>query len=429
MMAEGFAASLQAAEARPQAPWQAAARQRLSELGVPTRKLEDWRYTDLDRLLASEYQPETEVGSVSASLLEPFIIADLPSWRLVLVNGQFLPQLSDLPPNDLGLSLTDMRQAMDEPAYQPLDESFKDLIDPQPFSELNKACASYGLRIDIAEDCRIVRPIEVLNIDLGGEHAALTQARIALRLGARAEALLIERHVTHGASDNLQNLLTEVQLDKGASLRHYHLQELSGGSKLMHQQYLLQDAESDYQSTLLSLGDGWSRSQWRLRYRGAKARSQLDGAFIVGAGQYTDHHLDIHHDAEDCHSEERFHGLLGGNGRGVFDGKITVHKTAHNTHAALNNHNLLLSRDAEIDTKPQLLIYADDVACSHGTTVGQIDQNALFYLRSRGIAEQDAARMICHGFVRRIYQSCAIDPLKQYIEARVAQRLASGLNG
>ena len=240
-----------------------------------------------------------------------------------------------------------------------------------------------------------------------------------------AGASLIERYASLGETLYFNNTVSEFLLEQGAELEHTREQQESLAAYHLHSGFVEQGAESRYTSTVFALGGAWSRSELDLRFTAEGAQANLAGLFTVADGQLNDVHLNIDHAIAGCKSDSDFKGLLQGAGRGVFDGRIVVGRNAQQTEAHLNNANLLLSRSAEVDTKPQLEIYADNVKCSHGTTVGQLEEAPLFYLRSRGIDAQQARRMLCFGFAGEILERCRHEPLRQTIEAELTDRLST----
>jgi Fe-S cluster assembly protein SufD len=251
----------------------------------------------------------------------------------------------------------------------------------------------------------------------------LAQPRHLVDLGEGASATLIERYVSLGESLYCTNSVLELSLGDRASLSHYRVQEESPSAFHLAGVYLSQAAASRYHGVNVGLGAAWSRTDLVAGFVGEGAECILDGLYLAGDGQTMDFHLDVRHEIPGCTSREGFKGILYGKGRAVFDGRITVARDAQKTDAQLSNRNLLLSRGAEVDTKPQLEILADDVKCSHGTTVGQLDPGSLFYLRSRGIPLPQARRMLCVGFAEEVLDALAPELLRDFVSARVGVRL------
>lgn len=400
------------------------ARAAFAEKGFPDRRHEAWRYTSLEPLLKTPFVESVAVHAVQYGDIEDHLIPGLDAWRLVMVNGRFnasLSRLDGIPDRVVVGGLAACFNDRDEWLADQLQNHHGD--SDSVFSDLNLAGMQDGVVIRVGADQKLTKPIEILHLSVGLDDESVFQPRNELILEARAEATVIERYIALGESLYFNNGVTDVALSDDARLLHYRLQEESRNAFHVQSQNLRQAARSHYQGVGLALGGAWSRADWNVEFLGEQAQCHLKGLYIVGDGQLVDNHLDVRHAVPDCASTEDFRGVLNGKGRGVFDGRILVARDAQKTDAHLTNKNLLLSRQAEVDTKPQLEIYADDVACSHGTTVGQIEADTLFYLRSRGISEARAQRMICMGFAGAVFEDCPIDALSGYLQRRVEHRL------
>lgn len=395
-----------------------------SEKGFPDRRHEAWRYTSLAPLLGIPFVESGVVHAVQFSDIEDHLIPKLDAWRLVLVNGRFATSLSDIiglpdlvTAGGLATSLDQRHEWLAEQLRRHQGDS------KSVFSDLNTAAISDGAVVRVGSDQKLTKPIEILHVTVGMDSASVAQPRNVLILEAGAEATIIERYIALGKSQYFNNVVTDISLSDEARLIHYRIQEESANAYHILSQNLQLAARAHYRGVGLAVGGAWSRTDWNVVFSGEHAQCHLKGLYVVGDRQLIDNHLDVKHAVPDCASTEDFRGVLNGSGRGVFDGRILVARDAQKTDAHLTNKNLLLSRQAEVDTKPQLEIYADDVACSHGTTVGQIEAETLFYLRSRGIPEAQAQRMICMGFASAVFEDCPIAPLSDYLERRVGKRL------
>jgi Fe-S cluster assembly protein SufD len=248
---------------------------------------------------------------------------------------------------------------------------------------------------------------------------------VLLVLEEGAEAALVERHLAVEEADYFCNMVAEMHLHSGSSLQHYRLEEESPNGTHLTGLHLRQQQESRYGSIAMVGGAAWSRTEVSLDLAGEGAAADLQGLYLCGEKQLTDFHLDIRHRVPGCTSRERFKGILNGSGRAVFDGRILVEKQAQKSDARLSNHNLLLSREAEVDTKPQLEIYADDVVCSHGTTVGQLDDDMLYYLRARGFSKDEARHLLCSAFANEILEAVPYERLRERAAQLIQHHLAS----
>jgi Fe-S cluster assembly protein SufD len=407
--------------------WLATQRRRALEhflqSGFPTRKDENWRYTSLESVLDESWMLQVEpVGILTAEDIQRFWLAADASARLVFVNGRWLPALSS-PVSSVpaGVQLYGLRSALEEQPdllVQYLDRA--PLSTVSCFSALNTALLDDGVWLQLAEHTRLPGPVEILYLSVG-QQAALVHPRNLLVIEAGAQATVIEHYASLDDTPCFTNSVTEVMLGDGARLEHARLQDEGGVARHMGQVRIHQAEDSHYQGVSVNLGGLWSRCEYQNFLQHSGARCDIDGLYLAGERRLTDVHLDIDHAVPACNSRLRFKGIVLGRGRAVFDGLVRVRLDAQKTDAHLSNHNLMLSRDAEVDSKPQLEIYADDVKCSHGTTVGQLEPAQLFYLRSRGIDADVARRMLCLGFAAEVLQDCSVEGLHERVDTRLRQ--------
>jgi Fe-S cluster assembly protein SufD len=269
------------------------------------------------------------------------------------------------------------------------------------------------------------KPIELVYVGAASDTAFVSSPRNIIVMENGAKATLLERYVGTGDGAYFNNTVSEILLHSGAELTHHRLQEESASAYHLNALFIEQKAESRYTGNNIALGAAWSRTDINVNMGESKAHCELNGLYLVNGKQTTDFHLKIDHLVPQCSSVENFKGILLGKGKAVFDGHVKVHKHAQQTDAQMSNANLLLSRDAEVDTKPQLEIYADDVKCSHGTTVGQLEPEQLFYLRTRGISEHEARKMLCLGFAQEIIEKCTVAGVRERAEAVLQTGLES----
>jgi len=408
-------------------PWLAQHRREaaasLQQLGFPQRRQEAWRYTSVDRLLQQDFVPAG--AELPAIDLEPFLLPQLDAHRAVFVNGRFVAGLSSLEALPAGVTVGSLQRQIESNPIVAAKWLGRAAGAPQhAFSALNTAAIDDGLILTVAQGQKLERPIEVLHLTTAPTNALVAAARNLLLLEPGAQATLVERFASPDASLYFNNSLSEIILQDDAELDHVWLQEESPAAFHLHSLFINQHARSRYRNTGFALGGTWARTELNIDFLGAEAAAELDGLYVTGEKQLTDTHIDIRHSVPGCRSHTNYKGLLHGKGRAVFDGRIEVKSRAIRTDAQLHNANLLLSRNAEVDTKPQLEIHADDVKCSHGTTVGQLDPAQLFYLRSRGIDAIEARRLLCLGFAGEILDRCGIAPLGEHVRTAVADRLA-----
>jgi Fe-S cluster assembly protein SufD len=401
------------------------AARRFAETGFPTPKSEAWKYTPLQGLLEQEFRSASEdFLAMSEGDIEDLLLEGAAHTRLVFVNGRFAPHLSR-PAAESGIGATSLRRNLGDAAVRQLAGGIAAERDAHAFEHMNAALFEDGAAIRVAAGRQAEGPIELLFVSVGLDEPVMHHPRNLLVLDDGAQATVVERYASLGPSRYFTNTVTDVQLGTGARLEHLRVQEESRDAFHLGGVRIRQGEGSRYAGLAVSLGGAWSRCEHRVEFQGRGAAFELDGLYLAGERQFVDHHIDVRHAVPGCSSRENFKGLLYGAGRAVFDGRIVVEKDAQKTDAALNNANLLLSRNAEVDTKPQLEIYADDVKASHGAAVGQIQPAELFYLRSRGIPEGEARQMLCLGFAQEVIDACSLPALRERITAAVAARIGS----
>ncbi len=393
-----------------------------TQLPVHNRQHEAWRYTSIEGLLRTSFASDAQTYQQNQTI-DDLLLPDFDSYRMVLVNGEFNARLSTLAGLPPGVRLESLRTAL---AADPdmLENWFGSIANHSEsiFSALNTSLINDGLFIHIDQDVELQRPIEVIylnsglnpDLNLSEEQQLMMHPRNLVVLQSGAKATLVERFVGATASGYFHNNLTEISLQQNAALKHYRLQDESRDAWHLSSIYVDQQSHSDYQGVTLAFGGAWARTEYHLDFDHEHATCGLSGLYTVGDKQLTDFHLTVKHRVADCRSHEQFKGILYGGGRAVFDGHILVEKDAQRSDAQLSNDNLMLTRNAEVDTKPQLEIYADDVKCSHGTTIGQLDPQQLFYMRSRGIDEATARSMLCQGFAAQIIEQIDLQPLREH---------------
>lgn len=402
------------------------ARQAISALPALDRQQEAWRYTSIEGLLKNNFKPAVN-DEVAFTLKDigHLLLPALDSYRLVFINGRFVSHLSCVDDLPAGVKLASLRDTL---SFEP------ELLAPwlghtadqaeNVFTALNSALINDGLFLHIGSGIELDRPIEVIYLGQGDAAMQMMQLRNLVVLEKAARAELVERYIGIGQSRYFQNILAGINLAEGASLQHYRVQDESREAWHLGSLYLSQASNSHYSSTDVSLGAAWARTDYNAGFEHENASCELNGLYAVGDKQLVDFHLNVQHKVPACTSRERFRGILYGKGRAVFDGHILVARQAQKSDAQLTNDNLILTRSAEVDTKPQLEIYADDVKCSHGTTVGQLDPQQVFYLRSRGIDEATARSMLSLGFASDILGTIGIPALRESIADRLTDTLA-----
>lgn len=391
---------------------------------IPDRKVESWRYAGAQRLFRERFVPELApepVDDDADAAISGWMASDDAALRIAIIDGRLhLPQQVTARLPD-GISLRPLAALSEDASLRPgeLVPSDRDL-----FAALNAAGLGLGFLLEVAPGVALDRPIEVIHLWRGEAGPRLVQPRMLLVLGKGASATLIEQHLGSGDTACFSNAVSEIRVGEGAHLIHLQYQGHNPASQHLAVEALRLAAGSRYTGSRFSLGAGWARNEIDIAFAGEGAVVDLAGLMTVGAGQLNDIQTHIRHAVPGCRSDTRFKAILHGAGRGVVDGQIEVAQDAQRSEAHLNTANLMLARDAEIDARPTLEILADDVQCSHGASVGQLDPLQLYYLRSRGIDTATATRLLAMGFAREILQRNPYGDLAERLERRLAAALA-----
>lgn len=401
---------------------------RLFDLGLPHTRQEAWRYSDVQRLLEQGFETADPMGEVPPFEIRQHVLSESVSARLVFVDGQFHQNLSDIGCEGVQLgSLHDAMARADKTVLQALGSISG--LGEHGFAALNLATMQDGAVIRVPAGIKLERPIELLHLSTRSAKGRTLRPRHLVILETDASASLFERYLALDDVDYFNNLVCEVILQERASLVHQRVQQESSQAYHLSSLYLALQTDAHYQGVSAALGAVWSRTNLNNRFVAPGARCELDGLYLADEDQMVDYHLDVDHAVPACESRENFKGIISGRGRAVFDGRILVREQAQQSSAHLSNANLMLSRQAEIDTKPQLEILADDVQCSHGTTVGQLEPQAIFYLRSRGLSEEQARRLLCLGFAQEILDRFQSESLREQLSDVIRRRIETSAVG
>jgi Fe-S cluster assembly protein SufD len=367
---------------------------RFEELGFPGPKTEAWKYTPLASLAKLEFRLPDPVA-IDRAELAPFLIDHPAATRLVFVNGRFAPELSDALSAETGATVATLDSTLEHgqrDGLEPEDD------DDRGLSALNGALAAGGCQIRLADHTSLRGPVQLLFVSLGREQPILMNPRNLIVLGDGAKLDLIESHVALGGGNNLTNLVSRVEVGRAAQLRHDRLQlgEVAGSLIGRTSYRLLSDARLT--QSLATFGGGLVRNEVEALIDGSGVELGLNGLYLTRGRQHIDNTIRVDHAKPGSVSDQFYKGVLDGAARAVFAGKIIVRRDAQKTNGYQANNNLLLSPDVEIDTKPELEIFADDVKCSHGATSGELDEHELFYLRSRGLDAETARSVLTFAF-------------------------------
>ncbi|MBB1485175.1 Fe-S cluster assembly protein SufD [Oceanospirillum sp. D5] len=390
--------------------------------GLPHARLENWKYTDVKALAKRDFRLPKKVDAAELVAEKSLGVQGL---RLVFVDGLFSPEQSDLGELPKGvnvLPLADNANAAKTVLGQVAAANFSG------FTALNLASWQDGVLIDLANNAVLEQPVYLQFVSTAQDNAVLIQPRILIKAGVHAQATVIEHYSGAEEAASFSNVVTEVDLADGARITHYKLQQESTKQYHVASLHVQQQRDSRFTSHNICLGGKLARQDIQVELNAEGAEVYLDGLYLGNGRQHLDNHTLVNHNAPHTNSNEDYKGILNDRSRGVFNGSAVVHRNAQKIEAHQSNANLLLSDKAEIDTKPELEIYADDVKCSHGSTTGQLDESALFALRSRGIDEAMARGLLTLAFANEVIDRIEIPEVHDQIEEAVAGRLPEKFN-
>ena len=396
---------------------------RFRQSGFPAQQEEDWRYTSLRPITGKLFQVKVD-DQLAQTNVSSHLIPGLDSYRLVFVDGRFAPDQSSISGLASKIVVNSFARLLELDPGVICTEPEGEFPSSDGFATLNIAFSQDGYLVQIPDGVKLDKPLEVIFIAAGSELVA--QPRNIIRLGKFAEANVIERHVSAEPINALVNSTSRIVLDQGARLEYYLLQSRRSSTYQVSSVDASLAKDSSFSSCAVSLGGELVRNNLTIRLNQPGAHCDMFGLYNISGRQHVDNHTNVIHAAEHCTSRELYKGVLGERSKAVFHGRIKVEPDAQKTDASQANNNLLLSANAEIVTKPQLEIYADDVKCAHGATIGQLDQNSLFYLRSRGIDEIEARLLLTRAFVSDVLREITIEPLRKYLESTIAPNQIMG---
>lgn len=391
--------------------------------GLPKCDQENWKYTDISALETAAFNLVLNNQDDSNLSIAEHYLPD--SHNLVFVNGYFSSQLSKLQALPDGVILTDIRNAW---------KSFPELVKPylekdikQSLDSLNLALMTDGLFLYVPKNLKLKQPIQLLYLTTQSSQDCMQHLRNIILAEESAGVVLLENYVGLGDVKYFNNIVTQIYAKKNSQIEYYRCQNESREAYHIANIQVEQSANSQIKSYAFSVGSKLARDDLMISLNETGASCELLGLYLVHDKQHIDHHTRIDHHAAHGSSRENYKGILEGKATGVFNGKVIVHPGAQQTKAQQTNQNLLLSKTAEMNTKPELEIYADDVQCTHGATVGQMDEAALFYLQSRGIAEPTARKILTYAFMSEIIDAIGNPAIKQHIFLSCQRKLASSL--
>ncbi|QMU64398.1 MAG: Fe-S cluster assembly protein SufD [Flavobacteriaceae bacterium] len=400
-----------------------AAFQNFEKLGFPTKKLEVWKYTSLNSILKEDYSifPDKE-KAVELADVKKYFIHDIDTYKIIFIDGKYSSFLSETTHDTIDVCL--MSAALTKAKYKPVIENyFNNIARQDNLTSLNTAFAKEGAYIYIPKNTEVQKPIQIINFVTGSEVATMIQPRNLIVVEQNAHVQIIERHQSLTENTVLTNSVTEIFAHRHATVDYYKIQNDHIAASLVDNTYIEQQSESEVSVHTFSFGGNITRNNLNFFQKGEHINSILKGITISKGKQHVDHHTLVHHIEPNCESHQDYKGIFNERSTGVFNGKVIVEKEAQKTNAYQQNNNILVSDRSTVNAKPQLEIFADDVKCSHGCTIGQLDDQALFYMQQRGIPKKEAEALLMYAFANTVLESVKIPEVKERITKLIADKL------
>jgi len=402
--------------------------QNFEKEGFPTKKNEEWKYTNLKPILKHDFSlfPSTD-KTVGFKEIKEYLINDIESYTLIFIDGVFSSFLSDTTHDDCDVCV--LSSALTRPKYKMIVDNYFNSIakENNSLSELNTAFSVEGAFINIPKNTIVPKPIQILNFSTGCEKEVLLQPRNLVVVGENSHVQIIERHQNLSENTTLTNTVTEIFVHKRAIVDYYKIQDDTINSSLIDSTFVSQKTQSVASVSTFSFSGKMTRNNLEFYQEGEHINSNLNGISILNGKQHVDNHTLVNHKFPNCESHELYKGIYADKSIGVFNGKVIVQQAAQKTNAFQQNNNILIDDDATINAKPQLEIFADDVKCSHGCTIGQLDEDALFYMQSRGIPKKEAKALLLFAFGNDVVEKIKIPQLKTRITKLIAENLGVDL--
>ncbi len=403
---------------------------RFAEQGFPTVRLEDWKYTSVAPIAATTFRlADGAFDSLPAEAIEALVVREPVAHRLVFVNGRYSAKLSSLAPLPAGARVASLAEALITDAAV-LERHLARYAGSDGigygFTALNTAFAQDGAFVHLPPGVRVTEPIHLLFLATSLTAPVLAQPRNLIVADRGSEATIIERYAGLGDDPYCTNAVTEIVLGEGAALEHDKIEQEGELAFHVGTTQVVQARDSTFTSGSIAFGGRLTRNNLGVRFAGAGGTCTLNGLYVPHGGQHVDNHTLIEHAEPRCTSRQLYKGVLDGGAHAVFNGRVIVRQDAQHTDAHQTNKNLLLSEGAEVDTKPQLEIFADDVRCTHGAAVGQLDEDAVFYIRSRGLDTQAARMLLTYGFMSDVINRITVASIREELDGLLLARLRAG---
>ena len=380
----------------------------LEKEGFPSKKVELWKYTGIEPIISTNFKLAESSASIEFTAIPG-------TYSVVFIDGVFSEELSNLSDLPSGISIKKLSDAVKEDSdslKRALNEAPNDCSDA--FTHLNRAFLSEGIFVKVSKNTAVDKPLHIANIGTQNEVMSIPRNVIVLEPGAELE--IFEDFTTNGDVVVFSNPVTDIHLAKNSVLRHAKSQSQNENSYHVASIRVTQERDSSYYSSVFACGSAISRSNVDTELNDENASCDFKGLYAIKGSQLADNHTVMNHNAARTFSDQLYKGILDGRSRGVFNGKVFIAKDAQQVESAQLNKNLMLSKNARIDTKPELDVYADDVKAAHGAAIGQINEDELFYIQSRCISKEDAMAMLVHGHMEEIIATVKSEAVRTYLE-------------
>ena len=391
--------------------------------GFPSKKDEDWKYTSLNAIINKDYSIASKGDKkIKYEKVREYFLHDIDSYKVVFIDGVFSSFLSETSHDGLDVCL--LSSVLSKEKYKAIIEAYYNKIaSKDSITSLNTAFAKEGAYINIPNNKEVDKPIEIINFSTGNETALMMQPRNLIIVGENAHVQIIERHQSLSNNAVFTNSVTEIFAEKRAYLDFYKIQNDKENASLIDNTFIHQEQDTNCNVHTFSLGGKITRNNLNFSQNGEHSDSTLKGVTILKDKQHVDHNTLVNHISPNCESHQDYKGLYADSSTGVFNGRVIVEKQAQKINAFQQNNNILIDDNATVNAKPQLEIFADDVKCSHGCTIGQFDEDALFYLRSRGIGLKEAQALLMYAFANTVLETVKIPELKRRINNLIAEKI------
>tara|TARA_B100001057_G_scaffold406159_2_gene419450 strand:- start:10007 stop:11323 length:1317 start_codon:yes stop_codon:yes gene_type:complete len=401
---------------------------RFEKTGFPSKKDESWKYTSLKSITQRNFSLSVKNNSVvELRDVKKYFLNDIDSFKIVFVDGIFNPFLSKTTHD--GMDICVLSAALSKSKYKKIIKKYFNKVVPQDESlaSLNTSYTQEGAYVYIPKNIHPEDPIQIMHFTTGNDKPLWLQPRNLIVVEDNASVEIIERHQSLKLNQGVTNSLTEIYANKNSFIDYYKIQNDNESASLIDNTFIDQKRDSNVRVHTFSFGGKLTRNNLNFYHKGENIQSTLKGVTILEGNQHVDHNTLVSHAQPNCESHQDYKGIFSESSIGVFNGKILVDKIAQKTNAFQQNNNILIDNKSKVNTKPQLEIFADDVKCSHGCTVGQLNKEALFYLKSRGIPEKEAIALLTYGFANNVLESVKIPNLKKRINTLISRKLGVNL--